>query len=341
MPNFAPSLIAVLCWGAMFPIASTALDDVDAVHLTAVRYVAASLIFVALLAATEGRRSLRFDGRLAHVFLLGTAGFAGFNLLAFAALGHTSPEHAALVVATTPGLTLLYRWAKAGERPLPIQLACVVAAFAGVGLVITKGDPASLLDGSVGIGELMVLGGVICWVRYTAGPAELPGWSPLRFTALTALAGTVTVLAITLVADIAGWLDVPTVGDVGAIVPQLGYVIVFGAVVAVIAWNSGVQRVGPANAALFMNLVPVTAFVIEAARGTSPAAVEIAGAGLTVTALAVANLAGRRAASTAALAAHDAPEERHHRPEEVVGLRSGGQRVEVARAAGAVDERRG
>ena len=327
MPNFAPSLIAALAWGAMFTIASTALDRIDAVHLTALRYLAAVTIFLALLAAIEGRRSLRFDGQLKKVAVLGTLGFAGFNLLSFAALEHIRPEQGALVVATSPLITLLFRWVRDGERPLGIQLGAVVAALIGVALVITKGDPSAVVDGGFGVGHLMVLVGVIAWVRYTLGAAEFPGWSPLRFTALTATLGTVSILVITLVADAARWLSPPSAADLGAIVPQLGYVIVFGAVVGVLAWNSGVVRLGPSNAALFLNLVPVTAFAIEAARGTSPTAVELAGAALTVAALITANLAGRRAS------AHRAAQERDDRGEEVVGLRRGGQRIEVAGVA--------
>jgi drug/metabolite transporter (DMT)-like permease len=333
MPNFLPSMTAALCWGAMFTIAQSALDRTDAVHLTALRYLVASAIFVALLAAIEGRRSLSFGGHPARVLLLGTAGFAGFNLLSFAALGHTSPEHAALIVATSPIITLLARWLTAGARPSRGQLACVVAAFAGVGLVITKGHPGALLDGGIGVGELMVFVGVVCWVVYTLGAGDLPDWSPLRFTALTAVAGTGSIFVITAVADLAGWLSPPTLDDLGAIVPQLTYVILFGAVIGVLAWNNGVRRLGPANAALFMNLVPVTAFVVEAVRGKSPAAVEIAGAALTLTALVAANLLGRRAI------AHQAAQERHDGPQDVVRVRRGGERVELAGAGAAVDER--
>ena len=293
MPRPLPSLIAVLCWGAMFTIAATALDRVDAVNLTAARYAVASLIFLALLRAVEGAAALRFEGHLPRLAALGVAGFVGFNLLSFAALERTTPEHAALIVATTPIVTLLVRWGSRGERPTRLQLACVAAAFAGVGLVITRGDPGSLLDGGVGVGELMVLAGVVCWVRYTLGAAELPGWSPLRFTALTAAPGAVALLAIAGTADAAGWLSVPTAGDLGAIAPQLAYVTVFGAVAGVLAWNAGVRALGPADAALFMNLVPVTAFAIEAARGNRPAAVELAGAALTLAALVTANVAGR------------------------------------------------
>lgn len=56
------------------------------------------------------------------------------------------------------------------------------------------------------------------------------------------------------------------------------------------AWNTGVRRLGPANAALFMNLVPVATFAVQIVRGYRPAAVGLVGAGLTVAALVAANL---------------------------------------------------
>ncbi|HWT95693.1 MAG TPA: DMT family transporter [Solirubrobacteraceae bacterium] len=337
MPNFLPSLIAALCWGAMFPISAPALERVDAVNFTALRYAGATLIFVALLAAIEGRRAFSFEGRAKRLFVLGTYGFAGFNLLSFAALEHTSPQHAALIVALTPIITLLMRWQSTGETPARAQLALVVVAFLGVGLVITNGDPGTLIDGGVGIGELMVLGGGIMFIRFTLGAQEFPGWSPLRYTALAVPLGTLSILAVAAAGAAGGWLDIPSGADVGAIAPELAYVILAGAVTGVLAWNAGVAKLGPANAALFMNLVPITAFAVEAIKGTSPHAWEVVGAAITVTALVAANLVARRAAASAA-PAHP-PQERHDRLEEVVGLGRGGQRVEVAGAGGAIDQR--
>jgi hypothetical protein len=67
-----------------------------------------------------------------------------------------------------------------------------------------------------------------------------------------------------------------------------------GAVVAVLAWNAAIRSMGPQNTSLFINLVPVTAFVISIAGGYRPGAVELAGAGLTIAALAGGNLLARR-----------------------------------------------
>ncbi len=79
----------------------------------------------------------------------------------------------------------------------------------------------------------------------------------------------------------------------GAIWWQLTYVVVIGALAAVLAWNEGVKRLGAPNAALFMNLVPVVAFTIAIVRGYHPAAMELVGAIITVLALVGANLTSR------------------------------------------------
>jgi drug/metabolite transporter (DMT)-like permease len=281
-------LIAVLCWGGMFPIADAAMNHVDAAHITAVRYGVASLLFLTLLAAVEGRAALRYDGRFGRALLFGTLGFAGFNLLSYVGLRHTTPQHASLIAATMPVLTILARWRMTGERPARALLAFVAVAFAGVALVVVGDNPAAALKG--GVGDLLVLVGAMCFVRYTLSAAtDFGGWSPLRFTALSAAAGTVSILAIAVAGDLTGLLSPPAIGNLGDARWGLAYVVVFGAVVGVLGWNWGVQRLGPANAALFMNLVPVTTFTIQAVRGTTPGPVELAGAAITLAALIGAN----------------------------------------------------
>jgi drug/metabolite transporter (DMT)-like permease len=302
MPPFLPSLIAVLCWGGMFPIADAAMDHVDAAHITVIRYGIASLVFLALLAAIEGRGALRYEGRFPRAFVYGSLGFAGFNLLSYAGMRHTTPQHASLIVATMPVLTVLARWRMSGERPAPSLLGFVALAFAGVALVVVGDDPGAALRG--GAGDLLVLAGAACWVRYTlSAGTEFAGWSPLRFTALSAAAGSVTIVAVAAVGDATGLLAVPSGADLGDAAWGLAFVVLFGAVVGVLGWNAGVARLGPSNAALFMNLVPITTFAIEAIRGSTPGPVELVGAGVTLAALVGANATLRLPAGSAPAAA--------------------------------------
>lgn len=284
-------LLAVLAWGVMFPVLASALTRVDPLNLTTARYLLAAVILVAILLLREGAGALRSGGRAAEVVVLGVVGFAGFNLLTSLALEHAAPQQIALFVATTPVITQLVRWARDGVRPRPLLLGLSLVALLGVGLVITRGSLTGL--GQFGLGGLMMIGAVLGWGIYTHGASRFGEWSPLRFTTLTALAGTAAMLAASIGADAVGWQHAPAAADLVAVTPQLAYAVILGAVIAVLAWNTGVQRLGAANAALFMNLVPVTTFAVQIARGYRPEPVELVGAAITIAALVAANLATR------------------------------------------------
>jgi drug/metabolite transporter (DMT)-like permease len=287
------ALIAVLSWGAMFPIAAHAIPTVEPLHLTALRYGLASVVFVALLWRIEGRSSLR-PHRTLRLWALGTLGFAGFNLLSYIGLEHTGPRNAALIVPTMPLLTALVRWRRDGIKPPAATIGATVIALTGVVLVISHGNFATLAEGGVGFGSLLVLAGVLGFVLYGLGAADFPEWSPLRYTTLTAVLGTVSIFAITEAATLAGWVHAPSPGDVGATWPELAYIVVVGALVAVLAWNAAIRVMGPQNTALFINLVPVTAFAISIGGGYRPGPVELGGAALTIAALVGGNLLARR-----------------------------------------------
>jgi drug/metabolite transporter (DMT)-like permease len=286
------ALVAVLSWGAMFPIAAHAIPTVEPLHLTAFRYGLASIVFVALLWRIEGRSSLR-PRRTLRLWALGTLGFAGFNLLSYIGLEHTGPRNAALIVPTMPLLTALVRWLREGVKPPAATIGATVVALAGVVLVISHGDLATLVEGGVGFGSLLVLAGVLGFVLYSLGAADFPDWSPLRYTTLSAVLGTLSIFAITEAATLAGWVHAPSPGDVGATWPELAYIVVMGALVAVLAWNAAIRAMGPQNTTLFINLVPVTAFAISIGGGYRPGAVELAGAALTIAALVGGNLLAR------------------------------------------------
>jgi drug/metabolite transporter (DMT)-like permease len=51
--------------------------------------------------------------------VLGSIGFAGFNLLSYVGLGMTRPQNAALVVATMPFVTLVVMRLRGGARMAP------------------------------------------------------------------------------------------------------------------------------------------------------------------------------------------------------------------------------
>lgn len=296
-------------WGGQFVVGKSALARVDSFWLTSARYALAAAVLLGLLASFEGVRSLSPRGRTVQLIVLGTLGFAGFNLLAYTGLEHARPQSASLIVALSPLLMAVVLWARDRVRPSRTTLVALVVALTGVALVISRGHPTTLWSGSLGWGDVLVLGGVFSFILYTIGAAKHRELSPLRYTALTAALGWPAIIVATLVGTAAGWLAAPSGGDLWAITPQLLYLAIPGAVLAVLTWNAAVERIGPQTTSLFGNLIPVSTFTIEIARGYRPGLVELLGAVLTVSALVADNLLTRRRARPAVVVAHNAPDE--------------------------------
>jgi drug/metabolite transporter (DMT)-like permease len=293
-------------WGGQFVVGKSALETIDAFPLSTVRYALAAALWLLVLIVLEGRGSLRLDGRGWRLFWLGSLGFAGFNLFAYTGLAHARPETASLIVALAPLLTALVLWHRTKVRPARSTFVLLAVALVGVGLVVSAGHPSTLLHGALGWGEVLVLAGVFSFVLYGLGAAEFASFSPLRYTALTAALGWLTIAGATVVAIATGLVEAPTAAQLTSVWPQIAYLAIPGAFVAVLTWNAAIKAIGPQNAVLFSNLIPVTTFAIEIVRGYRPNAIEVLGAALTIGALVASNLLARRTAPAAATTAGDA-----------------------------------
>jgi drug/metabolite transporter (DMT)-like permease len=287
-------LATALAWGGMFTIAKTAFPHLGPFQLTAARFILATIVFMVILALEEGPRALIPGRRVGVLWLVGTIGFAGFNLLMYAGLAYSAPQTISLVMATLPMVTLFVMWARTRKRPAgPVFLFSAIA-LVGVAMVLGNGNPAAVLHGGLGLGVPLTFAGVIAWVIYTTSRGAFPEFSLLRFTTHTCLLGTASIIVLTTALT---WNEPPiTVGDVGAVIWQILYMALPATVLAVLTWNHAVATLGASNGVLFINLVPITAFTIEAIRGHQPTGGEIAGVAVTLAALLAVNLVARRTA---------------------------------------------
>ena len=292
--GFLLALGAVLLWGTQFPVAKSAFEVVDALHVTSMRYAFALLLMIPLYAIREGRTAFDYYGQFWPATLIGVVGMCGSPVLVFLGLAMSAPEHATVILALQPSMTALADWLVRGRRPANFTLVCVVTAFAGVALAVTRGDIGHLIDKDAMTGNLLVFTGAMCWVAYTMASERFRGWSPLRLTTLTLIPGTLGILAVTAIAVARGAALVPSVGEVASIGWQLLFLSFAGVFLGMIWWNAGTQRIGSLNAMLMLNLIPVVTFIIRHIQGHRFAAAEFAGGAMVIGALIANNLYLRR-----------------------------------------------
>jgi len=287
--------ITVLVWGATFPIGKDAVAGIDPYWLGALRYVVVAPLFAAVLWAVEGRQALAYEGKLGLGALVGCVGFGGFNLFTFSGMQHTTAAHAAIIMALQAPLTALVHWVWRGVRPARFTLVCMTLALLGVLLVITKGDIVSAVAGGTLFGDALVFVGASSWVAYIMGVVKFSGWSALRYTTLTCVPGAVGLLAVALGVTALGFVEVPTATTIAPIAWQLAFLTFLTAFIGVLFWNNGIRLIGPLNAVIFGNLVPVVTFAIRIGQGHRFTALELGGAALVVGALLANNLYIRQA----------------------------------------------
>lgn len=290
----ALALVAVLVWGAQFPVAKSAFAAVDPYHVSALRYGLATLALVPIVAWREGVSALRYYGRLQPASLLGVIGMTASPLLVFAGLSLTRAEHAAIIISLQPSMTAVANWLVRGRRPANFTLGCMVVALAGVVLVVTKGDPAPSVSPRELAGDGLVLLGAMCWVVYTLGAERFRGWSALKFTILTLIPGSVGLAIAAALAVPLGLAHVPTWREVTSVGAELAFLALAGVLLAMICWNAGTRRIGALNSMLLLNLVPIVTFAIRFLQGQRFLPIELGGAVLVVGALAANNLRLRR-----------------------------------------------
>ncbi|MBB6734136.1 DMT family transporter [Cohnella zeiphila] len=292
-------LFAGAAFGAQFPVAGHILKSVDPLYFVFIRYVLAAIVFTILLAVQEGPRAFRPDGRGWLLWLLGTLAFTGYNGLVFIGqhlVGPAGPILSSVMMGFMPLATafILFLWK--GARLSPVTTVCIVVGIVGVFLVATKGDFGALLGGGATIWALLLmLAAVVCWCVFTVGASLFPTWSPLRYTTLACLGGTLCNAIVVGVGSPTGLLRTPAWSDLTANVWPFLYMALIGGVAAVLAWNTACKIMSPVDAALFTNnVIPIVSLAITAMSGYRVGLPELGGVALTLAALIANNLAMRR-----------------------------------------------
>lgn len=290
--GFLSVLGAVLIWGAQLPVAKAVYAVMDAISLTALRYVIAVLLLALMLFWREGARAFALGARPWLMLGAGVVGMCGSPLLAFAGLAFTTPEHAVIILALQPSMSALAQWGLRGVRPPPFTQASIIAAFCGVMLVVT-GHHSGAAGGL--LGDLLVAAGAACWVTYSMMLALFPGMSALRFTTLSCSIGTSVTVAVAVACALSGIARLPNGTEALSVAPHIAFLALAGVVAAMLMWNFGSARVGVLGSILLLNLMPVETYLIRYLQGAQFSLQEWAGAGLVIAALVANNVYQRRA----------------------------------------------
>ncbi|WP_188541133.1 DMT family transporter [Paenibacillus segetis] len=282
-------LIASMSWGAMFPVAHIALQQIDPFYFSFIRYLIVGIILSVLLWLKEGRAAFRLEGRGKSLLLFGTMAFTVYNMSVFLGqqlMGESGTIAASIMEVLMPMITIMVLWITTKKAPKTYMLPSVAIALVGALLVITKGQLTFfVMAGQHLVPLLLIFMGVVGWVIYSMGGDRFKDWSTLRYSTLTCLLGSAVNLVIVTLASSFQILPVPTMDTILSIKYEMAFMILLPGLVALLSWNLGIKLLSSLNGILFINFVPITTFVIMAFQGYHISNYEIFGTLLIIFAL--------------------------------------------------------
>ena len=273
-------------WGGTFIAGRLLGPELGPFSAAFLRFVAACLFLFAALYRREGLPAVPASV-VAALAGLGATGVFAYNYFFFEGLKTVPAARAALIVAGNPvAIALLARFFF--KEPLGrTQLAGVVLCLAGAATVISRGDPAALFRGQVGLGELCILGCVASWSSYSVlGKFVMGKMTPLAAVAYSCLVGAALLLPFALAEGLPGQAARLSAAGWGSVV----YLGVLGTGLGFVWFYEGIAAIGASRAGVFINFVPVSAALMGALLlGESIDASILAGGALVLCGVALTN----------------------------------------------------
>ncbi len=259
MPALLPYLLLAippLCWAGNFIVGRAVHADIPPLALTFWRWTVAAAVLAPLAAADGWRRRSSIRMHLGRLVLLALTGVALFQFAVYQGLRTTTAISGALIIATIPVVIPIVAFLLDGSRLSRPQAAGIAVSFAGVMVIILKGEVGAIAHFALLPGDLWMLVAVVAWSLYSVvvrnRPPELP---PLT------LLFAVVMLGLVMLAPGYAWEAAVRGGfrPTPSALLAIAYVGVFASVIAFVCWNEGVARIGAARAGLFIHLLPVFA----------------------------------------------------------------------------------
>lgn len=247
--------LMALIWGVNIIVLKSAFAVFQPMALNALRFSVASIALLLITHAMGHKTPPR--QYWTRIVILGVLGNTVYQLGFIEGLARTRAGNAALFMATNPVFTAVLAHWSGHERLTWRDWAGLACSCLGVGCIV-YGSGQEIALGATIKGDLMIVGGMLCWAIYSVGSRSLMAEiGPTPTAAWTMAIGIIPML----------FLAIPSVSSQpwSAVTPAAwgaaAYACFLALVLAYLIWARGVRDVGATRVALYSNATPVFAFL--------------------------------------------------------------------------------
>ena len=264
--------LATILWAGNAIAGRALVGSISPVSLSAVRWGLAALMLLPLgwRIFKPGSALWQNTGRF---LVLGLLGVGSYNVLLYLALQTSTAINVTLIGASMPIWMLFIGAVFYKVRPTLLQMVGAIVSLIGVTVVLTRGEPTSLLSMEVVMGDLLIMLATILWAFYSwmisrPGESTERQWPWAEFLMAQVFIGFMWTMLFEGVEIATGHAFIELNYWTGALII---FVAIGPSLIAYRCWGLGVNGAGPTVAAFFANLIPLfTALLSAAILGDPP-----------------------------------------------------------------------
>jgi drug/metabolite transporter (DMT)-like permease len=247
--SFYP-LLAVLVWTGNTLVTKLAVGTIEPAAITFYRWLLAGIVLTPFVVREVWQHRAVVNAHWPKLAFLGLLGMGMYQGLAYEAAKTTSAINMGVVVALMPLMSTLLASLFAGEAVTGSRLGGAFLSLAGLVFLSTQGHPGELLHGAAHLGDAIMLIAVASNALYGVllkrWAIPLSTWQQLYVQ-----------IGFGLLVILPFWWLAPASPVTAHNTPLILYAGIAASIGAPFFWMSGIKKLGPARASLFMNLLPI------------------------------------------------------------------------------------
>ena len=248
------ALMATAFWSGNFVVASGLSDSIQPFTLSFYRWLVATLVFTPFAYKSVKRDWAAIRIHFPYLLIIAVLGISIFNTLIYYAGRTTTAINLSLIALTFPIFILIISAIVFKERITLVKILGIVIVLMGVGLIISKGNPAQLLDLTFNAGDpLMLLAAFIFAVHSLLIKNKPKKISIISLQYTTFFIGMMVLFPFYLIGDGGDIGFEPSFPVIGAIL----YIGIFSSLVSFVSWNKAIDKIGASSAGMIYFLMPL------------------------------------------------------------------------------------
>ena len=264
-------LLATALWAGNAIAGRVLVGSISPITLSAVRWGLAALLLLPLGWRVFMPGSALWQNKK-RFLLLGLFGVGSYNVLLYLALQTSTAINVTLIGASMPIWMLFIGAVFYQVKPSILQMIGAVVSLLGVGIVLTRGDLATLLSMEMVVGDLLIMLATILWAFYSwmlsrPGSSSERQWPWAEFLMAQVTVGLLWT----------GFFDSFEIAAGHAFIDLnwwtaslILFVAIGPSLIAYRCWGLGVNGAGPTVAAFFANFIPLFTALLSAAMLGEP-----------------------------------------------------------------------